>query len=314
MRYKTLISIQIGLWSCIIVFLISIFGYTLYKDFNRESIDTFGNGDEAEYTVKVADTKVIKIDFVSEEVEIVMSNEEDIRIVQATSYNLKEEDRLRIKSSGKIINIDKKKINYSFNFLDGLNKSETITIYIPKNFNKDLEVKTVSGSINLQDLQLEKIRCSSTSGYIKIEDLQIQEELNLKSVSGDITLNQVNSNLIDINTTSGRIETYKVIAKTIRSTTTSGNVEFMGTCNKFKHNTTSGNLEASFNKMFKEATISSVSGDVNIEIHENDGFKVEYDTVSGDLTSKFSLDNYMYKKDIAKIIVKTTSGNLKIEK
>lgn len=314
MKYKTLISIQIGLWSCIIVILIGIFGYSLYKDFSTESIDTLKSSNEAEYTVKVADANTIKIELVSEEVEVFVSSEEDIRIVQVTSYNLKEEDRLRVKTSGKTLTINKKKINYSFNFLHGLNRSETITVYIPKSFSKELEIKTVSGSIDVQNLQLEKIRCSSTSGYIRIEDLQTEEELRSNSVSGDIILNQVNSNLIDINTTSGRIESYKVAGETIKNTTTSGNVEFMGTCNKFKHNTTSGNLEASFNKMFKEATISSVSGDVNIEIHENDGFKVEYDTVSGDLTSKFSLDNYMYKKDIAKIIVKTTSGNLNIEK
>lgn len=314
MKNKILISIQIGLWSCIIVFLISIFGYTLYKDFSRESVDTFGNSDEAEYTVKIADTKAITIGLVSEEVEVLVSNEEDIRIVQSTSYTLKEEDRLKVKRSGKTISINKKKIKYSFNFLDGLNRSETITIYIPKSFSKELEIKTVSGNINAQDLKLEKIRCSSTSGYIKIENLQAEEELELSSVSGDITLDQVNSNLIDINTTSGEIELYKIAGETIKNTTTSGNVEFKGTCNKFKHNTTSGNLEASFNEMFEEVSISSVSGNISLEIPENNGFRVQYNTVSGDLTSEFNLDNYTYKRGSAEVIVKTTSGDLNIEK
>lgn len=66
--------------------------------------------------------------------------------------------------------------------------------------------------------------------------------------------------------------------------------------------------------MFKEVSISSVSGNISLEIPENNGFRVQYNTVSGDLTSEFNLDNYTYKRDSAEVIVKTTSGDLNIEK
>ena len=314
MKHKTLISIQITLWSCIIIILVSIFSYTIYQDFKRESVGTFSNNDEAEYIVKMGNTKSIKIDFVSEEVEVFISNEKDIKIIQAASYNLKEEDRLRISTSGKTISIDKQNTKHFFNFVNTINKRETIIIYIPENYSERLEIKTVSGNINLQDLGLEKLKCKSTSGYIEIENLQVKEDLEVDTVSGGITLDQIKVNLIDTHTTSGSIKLYEVVAEEIENATTSGDIEVKGTCNYLKNNTTSGRLKIKLDEMSKEISASSVSGNVNLEIPENNGFELKYSTVSGDLKSEFELDEYIYKDRNAKITVKTTSGDLNIKR
>lgn len=314
MNKKTLVSIQIAVWSCIIIFLLSVFIFALYREFNHEEIASFTSGSTIEYSESVSDIKDITVRLVSEDIQFVTSEGKELKIVQNASYNLKESDKLEVNRTGNNISIQKPNVNHVFNMFSSFNRRESIVIYIPLEYENEVRVKTVSGTICLDGINLSQIECGSTSGDIEMNLMDIENEVILETVSGDIKLDEVKSNKIDINTTSGGIKLRDNKVKFIDASTTSGDVKFQGLGNYFKINTTSGKVEIELEEMFEEITSSSVSGDIRIKIPENDGFKLKYSTISGDLKSDFNLDAGEYKTGSSKITLRTTSGDIDIEK
>nr|WP_295902563.1 DUF4097 family beta strand repeat-containing protein [uncultured Bdellovibrio sp.] len=153
---------------------------------------------------------------------------------------------------------------------DNAVKDLEVHIEVPASFNKDLEVLTVSGNVTLENLNL--------------------QEAELKTVSGEMTLNQIVAQELDIKTVSGD---FKAEAASIT---------------KFEGKTVSGDLEMS-NGIPANIDFTSVSGDVKMKIAKNDKTHFSLKSVSGDINNSHGSakdGNYNVK-------VSTTSGNIEIE-
>ena len=231
--------------------------------------------------------------------------------VNVKSYDVKiketNEEKLKVEITGSSKNKDKIKVKQTENKLEiGQEKSivciglclydETITIYIPTNYDikynhlsssGSLEVestitmgniKTTSGDITLKGLDNGEV--NSTSGNIKIDNAK---ELNVNSTSGDIKIGKVNN--ITLSATSGNVEITEITNK-INGSTTSGDIEI----NKLaiKENSSlearSGNIDIGLeNKVFIDAKTNS--GNIDIA-NSNTNPILTITTTSGDITAK----------------------------
>ena len=156
----------------------------------------------------------------------------------------------------------------------------------------------------------------AVSAPIKINGL---DAVNLKvdTTSGNVNIAHMSSDTIDINTVSGKIDLSDVKANYINLDSVSGNHNIKGEVERISSNTTSGEVNIICTKMLREADLDTVSGSMTIYLPENDGFKVNWDSVSGKFNCDFPItyqnSSATYGNGSASIKMNTVSGRMSIK-
>lgn len=156
---------------------------------------------------------------------------------------------------------------------------EEIIVYVPKDVVLNIEIKTTSGDIEMNSIKGNDVNLNSTSGDLKLGEVNRAE---LYSTSGDIVLEK--ANITNAKTTSGDIFLNN-IEKQVEAVSVSGNVKI-------------GSLYIESNSKIK-----TTSGDVSIE--KMGDVYIETSTVSGDIHIS---NNNRYSATTLNI--KTTSGDI----
>lgn len=103
----------------------------------------------------------------------------------------------------------------------------------------------------------------------------------------------------------------------IDAETVSGNVEIMGVVKELRADSVSGTVLLCTGEAPQSADVSTVSGDIKFELPENDGFYIDFDSVSGKVTSEFSLiinnGKKVYGNGQRRFDFETVSGNAYLE-
>ncbi len=159
---------------------------------------------------------------------------------------------------------------------------EKIIIYVPKEMQSNLKIKTVSGDIEVQNHSSMNVDLKTTSGDIKVGDINLA---TLSSISGNIILD------------SGK----KIIA-----TTTSGDIHIKRAEKKIESKSVSGDIQIQNLFIEEDSSIKTTSGDVSI--NETNDIFIEASTVSGEIDV---LDNNRHVDRILRI--KTTSGDISVK-
>lgn len=326
MNKKTLIGIQITLWSCIVIFLASIFVYAIATDSKIGLSEVISIGKEMEYEVDLNNIEEISLDLASQDVFVYASNDDKLYIKHHTGREITEKEKLKVTQNGNTISITKPAV-VMFNLfnLNRWNVNEQVEIYIPNKYMGDIDFKTVSGTINMADLIVNDMRCQSTSGEITLSNIQAKE-LTVHETSGNFELKNAKIEAIKTKTTSGDVKIKEIETDSIKASQVSGNLEVEGICNTVDVDSVSGEIELDLDQMLQSIDAKTVSGDVDINIPDNNGFDVIFSTVSGDLESNFDLlgsfgkkskehnKKYSYKDGGIEIAINTTSGDLSIHK
>lgn len=186
-----------------------------------------------------------------------------------------------------------------------LNESEKVHHYLDENILKIEYAK--SGYLKNINSTLKKINIEVPKG-ISIE---------IEAVSCNIEFNTHSFNELSIETVSGNIEASKINASKIEVESVSGNVSFNRiNTSKIEVNNVSGNV---FAKMVEPVAIDieTVSGDTKLVFMQNQGFTLDFETVSGKFTTQLSCviegDKYQYLNGNCLIEVETVSGDLEIK-
>ena len=322
MKKKTLIGIQITLWTCIAIFLGSIFVYSLVTDSDMGLIPTMATGKEIEYEVSLQDIEEISLNLVSQDVYVYESNDEKLYIKHYANKELTEKEKLQVMQKGNKISITKKdKINFNlFNF-NRWSLNEQVEVYIPVSYKGNLDFRTVSGELELSDLTLDELSCHSTSGEIKLSNIKAKE-LSISDTSGDCELNDVEAESIQTKTTSGDVKIKDVKVDRIIASQVSGTFKIKGIGKSLDLKGVSGSIEVDLDEMAEEIQMETVSGDMELDIPENDGFELTFNTVSGNIKSDFDLSGslnkksskYTYGEGKSQINIRSTSGDLRVNK
>jgi lia operon protein LiaG len=163
-----------------------------------------------------------------------------------------------------------------------------------------------SGDITFNsDIKLNDIECSQSSGDFHVNNSITGSNIYIKSISGDITAEKLNSKHYDIHATSGDLD--------INSISGSGNVK-----------TISGDVKINYSGINEYSNMSSTSGDINLIVPENMSFEFDGNCTSGNVNANFPLNYQNERKSRAsakvgsgpykKINANAVSGDIKISK
>lgn len=303
--------VRLVLWSIVLIILVVLLvrgitgGFSNIFPHHNISLNVgnvFSYADSELYSVgggsaKTQEVSSIELNWVAGDINVAEYDGEDITFSETSSYTLGEEDKMRY-----YINNGRLLIQFSApgNFdIFGDIHGKSLTVYVPKGFEMDdLIIDTVSAPVNAQKLKAAYAKIESVSGDIYAFDIT-SDDLTLASTSGDITAEACSANIL---------ATEEV----------SGSLDAAGEFGKVTCDTVSGDTKIAPGSSVLGIDIESVSGEITVELPENDGFKAKYDTVSGEFSCGFpvltSKDSVTYKNANADFRLDTVSGDIEIVK
>lgn len=155
-----------------------------------------------------------------------------------------------------------------------------LTIQVPK-IMREVICKTASGDIKLDDLTIDSLELHSISGDIGVDEVKTQKT-KVSGVSSDLNLSDITGDL-QLKSVSGDIEIEDHDGSALSLETVSGDIEYEGSASEIKANTTSGD------GCFKAPSIQSlsantISGDYELQLGiENKGLTIAFISNSGEL-------------------------------
>ncbi|MDZ7836677.1 MAG: DUF4097 family beta strand repeat-containing protein [Actinomycetota bacterium] len=244
----------------------------------------------------------ISIDTVSTDINIMATDGDQIKVDfygQVSTNINKNKPELVVYQSQDKLNIE---IVQPKGIYFGINIQDTVLdVYIPQNNFDSFSVSTTSGSCNIKQLEAENFAYNNVSGDLNAIGFQTDNS-RLKSTSGDIMLTGYTGN-IEARSISG-----DVILKDGRANENI-NVE-----------TTSGKVDI-YQDHASSMDLSSISGEINIQMDRQAEFYLSIGTISGDIENRFpvsvtsasdrDLEGTVGNGD-ARVLIKTTSGDISI--
>ena len=143
----------------------------------------------------------------------------------------------------------------------------------------------------------------------------------VETISADCEVTETELRSLDFESTSGNLDAEGSFGE-FSAGTVSGEITFLGQTVDAEVETTSGDVDLTFTETPDELTVESVSGDLTLSLDGGRGFRMEYETVSGDLNGNFPLerrdDVYLYLpeggKATAEFDVETVSGDVNLQR
>lgn len=291
--------------------------------------DAGDSGISSSYSYAAGDIKSLRIDWVNGKVSIrVLDDIEEIRIEEHANRKLKESEQLFLEeSSDGSVDIrwrETSAVGNSKGFgVFSRNKilKKELIIEIPRSMESDFEnaeIDSVAGGVEINGVSLDSCFINTTSGSIKVDDASINT-MDMDSVSGSIKLADVYSENASLYTTSGSISAEDFISSDITAESVSGHVDLSG---EFEMNidagSTSGGVKIDSAVCPNHAELDTVSGGIKLNIPENDGFTVEYESMSGKFSSEFTgadkekSGKAVYGNGDSRFEMSTISGNMSV--
>ena len=146
--------------------------------------------------------------------------------------------------------------------------------------------------------------------------------VDLSGVSADFAVDKLTvRESFSFDTTSGKLKTEVLTATGAKAdvNSVSGDIELDGSFREVKAGSTSGEIDLMLRNAPAAVEVSTVSGEVDVELPAGTGFTLDYSTVSGELECDFPLTKSVDGKFVCgdgacRIEVGTTSGSLSVER
>lgn len=245
--------IRIVLWSITALVLTGILvGVLALRDYGLVSWSFMGRYNDADsYTVGDASIEEpvnrLRIDWVSGAIDIAAYDGETVEISETGAADEDEQLRYRVKDGELMIHHQKSRWFFGVSLKT---RSKSLTVKIPRDYLESFR----------------SVKIDSTSAKITITELIASEKIEIDNVSGAAELTDIKTALLDCDTVSGDF-------------TASGEIT------ELDYNSTSGDANITTSVPMRKLEIDTVSGNVTVSIPENNGFTLEFDTVSGDFTA-----------------------------
>ncbi len=194
---------------------------------------------------------------------------------------------LRLSEEGILSIRQGKTASASFFFARGL-ASADVKLYLPRRLWSFLQVASVNGDVRIDDgLEAEQLIVKTTSGDLEAEHLCCRQMI-FKSASGDLDCGNLTGD-VQADTVSGDI-TLSGSMGTLRASSISGDVEISGSVREARCTSASGDVLLKTGVLPEFLELASKSGDCEARLPGDQGFTLQYSTVSGCLRSGFPLD------------------------
>ena len=169
-----------------------------------------------------------------------------------------------------------------------------ITLRVPRGYAADYKIGTTSGNIHLDEIDVDSVKASTTSGSIRLEpDAAVRADLvKADTVSGPVTVSAC-ANDVKANTVSGA-QFISCDASCVDVDSVSGRIHVEGACELWKVNTVSGSVELLCTVVpTRKIDIDTVSSTACVALPGDiRGFVAEYSGMSGKLVNEFGPNRY----------------------
>lgn len=254
----------------LLIFAIMIGLYIIF--INTPSWLSFGkNGTNAE---EINNVELIKMDISSARSIIIPESRDNVEVI--------------VDGRGHA-SVDKKgdtlEVIYKRNWMDGLsffNNSAEVKVFIPENYEEEMQVNVGSGSIKLAGdsekppLKLKALDVNMSSGNVELSNLEV-DSFKHEGSSGKLSIDSMTVQSSDINMSSGigRITNYT---------------------GELDADISSGKMDIHLKELTGDMNISANSGAITLDVPNNSDFTLKGKTGSGHISSKLALDKQVESK------------------
>ncbi len=272
---------------------------------DAEIIDDFelDENDDSECMVFSDDVENVVIE--AENAEIYLDESADgklnINYENNGNPNQKLAYRFECRQKGRTLYASVKKQPGLSNFFNSLGCPD-ISLYIGLNNNiKKINVKTMSGEVTANEIDVDQLTVSSMSGNVTVEDSTIT--------------------VTEIQTMSGDIDVTVDAAKSVSMTSISGDVNFDGISESIHAKTTSGDIDLRLENSNSDITASSISGDIDVDLANESGYVANVKSTSGSIDLNCGTEqkevtrsgNYILGNGGARLTISSISGDIDVE-
>nr|WP_263323337.1 DUF4097 domain-containing protein [Neobacillus sp. Marseille-Q6967] len=278
----------------IVILLLVITG--LYIVFNQAfQLEGFAFAGSKDGSAQVTNhTDTIKIDVGGVSTTIIPEDRDDVKAVLTGKGNLivkKDGNRVEVKTINKWFS------GFSFS------EKRKLKVYIPEDFNKEIEIHIDSGNLDFSgdSMELDRLSLNLGSGNVDLKDIKVNEFVHDGS--------------------SGNVEIDRLTTKSGTFDLSSGNVEIKDYTGKLKADVSSGRFNLEMEKLTDSVEIDVSSGIVNLDLPDNADFELDGEVSSGKVSSDFPLNSKEQEKDHIrgihgsgkhKVDISVSSGNVSI--
>lgn len=199
-----------------------------------------------------------------------------------------------------------------------------LDIYIPEDYGKNLSLKTSSGKVKMDSLELENFTLNTSSGGLEAEQLNAQKT-SITTSSGELSIKKIDTKELELKGSSSAINVDECIVKNAEMALTSGSITLKNSSGNFDFNGTAGSVLISYKKFENQnVSIATTTGSVTLELPGSAEFMVEAKTTTGNIQSDFAIPSAgnIDKKQVVgqigtknnKVSLKTTTGSIHIVK
>ena len=266
----------------------------------------FGNPETStkEFVDKESDSfDNVDVELIAADVELVVGSSYGYEL----TYTGRNEPTIEV--SGNTLRVIEKDDIWSINFFgwrNSLSSQAKLTVYVPSKTVLDkVSLSTASGDTVLsgKKVGIKDLHCQSASGSVTLNDLEL-EQLMLEVVSGDVKISTVSAESATINMVSGKLICTDAITDNLVVDMVSGSARVQGT-------------------IAQSLVINTVSGDADFDLTGNkDDYSFSFDRISGDikvdgrsidgLTGADATDTNTQGKRSGRIEIDTVSGSVNI--
>lgn len=218
------------------------------------------------------------------------------------AFDYKGKGKVELKQKGDTIKVELQSRNW-INFFSFNNKK--LTIYIPEQFDKELNIKSRSGNVQF-------------SGKSKME----LDKLAIEIGSGNIEVQDISANTFESEGSSGNLEIHSLTANSGTVKMKSGNIEIKDYTGELNSSITSGRLDLHLADLSNNLNVKVNSGNATVDIPDSADFRLKGEIGSGDISTNYALSEINEEKHSIEgksgtgkhdIILDVNSGRIELE-
>jgi len=259
-------------------------------------------------SIPTDDIESIYINWTAGRVAIGRHHGDDIQITEFSQRELRDGEEFRVNTTDGTLRI---------NFSDNINilrntPAKRLEVLIPYEFDEfdEFYIRTMSGRININNLNALNIEVSTVSGRIELNQIH-SHYLNVSTTSGRIEVHNANTFDTNLRTVSGRIEISNSNAQNLESRTTSGRHQISGEFEDITARSVSGRIEIIGSTIPTSIAANTTSGRIEVSVpNEGEPISVWHSLTSGRFSSDIPVT--LQNADDAQFRFSTTSGSVRI--
>lgn len=143
----------------------------------------------------------IEIEWISGDIIITTADTKNIEAKETSDYEITDSNRMTYSTNGNTVKIRFGKTAKTNMKINNI-RSKTLTLTLPEKLYHEIDIDTVSADVTMTNVKAEKIEVETVSGEAELTNIQV-DEIEFSSVSGDINMDGNITKSGDFNNVSG---------------------------------------------------------------------------------------------------------------